>query len=315
MASQVAKELGRHSKRALSTLSGSTSVVPAVPASKRPRKTVKVEQKSDQIVNHEASSSSGRSKRGRSSDVSNKQEPAAAPSKTDSSTAPATKRAKSKRSASKDDANAKAEVKVPADKTEKQHGNVDDAAVYPDGKVRCWTGIDGPMMHYHDSVWGRPSTDSRALFEQLCLQGMQSGISWRIVMNKLENFRKAFDQFDFYKIAKYTDKDFARLMADAGIIRNGAKIRAIINNAKLAVKIENERPGGLVKYLWSFAPTNDSERFISAPLPKTHMRTDFTTKPEDRTHSDCVHPTVSQGVMSKVHAGLAQRHRCICGHC
>ena len=104
-----------------------------------------------------------------------------------------------------------------------------------DGRSRCWwCGQDELYQRYHDTEWGRPNTDDRYLFEKICLEGFQSGLSWITVLRKRENFRKGFDKFDIKKVSKYTEKDIKRLLADEGIIRHRGKIESTINNATRA---------------------------------------------------------------------------------
>ena len=116
--------------------------------------------------------------------------------------------------------------------------------------VRCsWPGIEHPdYTVYHDTEWGVPVFDSQKLFEKLILEGFQSGLSWLTILRKRETFRLAFDQFDAVKIARYTDADRARLLADAGIIRNRLKIDATIDNAKAYLKLQEKRDLGTL--LW-----------------------------------------------------------------
>jgi DNA-3-methyladenine glycosylase I len=103
---------------------------------------------------------------------------------------------------------------------------------------------------YHDNEWGRPLHERDALFERMSLEAFQSGLSWLTILRKRENFRRAFDGFNIEKVARYTDRDVARLMADAGIVRNRAKIDATIANARAAAALEED----LSDLLWSFAP-------------------------------------------------------------
>lgn len=118
--------------------------------------------------------------------------------------------------------------------------------------VRCtWPGIDVPeYTRYHDKEWGVPVADSQKLFEKLILEGFQSGLSWLTILRKRETFRSAFHNFDAARIARYTDKDRARLMADAGIIRNRLKIDATIDNAKAYLALQEG--GDLGVLLWSY---------------------------------------------------------------
>jgi len=120
------------------------------------------------------------------------------------------------------------------------------------GKIRCgWPGNDPLMMEYHDREWGVPLHDDRKLFEFLILEGMQAGLSWRTILHKRENFRKAFHRFDPARVARYGDQALERLMADAGIIRNRAKLRAAINNARRYLEIRKEFKT-FDRYIWGF---------------------------------------------------------------
>lgn len=118
--------------------------------------------------------------------------------------------------------------------------------------MRCpWPGEDPLMIEYHDKEWGKPLHDDRGLFEFLILESFQAGLSWRTVLHKRENFRKAFANFDAKKISKFDRKKFNSLMKDVGIIRNRLKIEAAINNAKCFLAIQKEF-GSFDKYVWSF---------------------------------------------------------------
>lgn len=124
----------------------------------------------------------------------------------------------------------------------------------PDGRPRCgWCGDYAPFFPYHDHEWGFPVANDQRLFEKLCLESFQSGLSWRTILDKRENFRAAFDQFDLHKVAAYTDADRARLLADAGIVRHRGKIDAVINNAARALALIDE-VGSLAAYVWRFEP-------------------------------------------------------------
>ena len=125
------------------------------------------------------------------------------------------------------------------------------ARLHADGKLRCpWPGEDPLYMAYHDAEWGVPEYDDRALFEKLILDGFQAGLSWITILRKRDNFRKAFDDFDPAKIAKYNAKKIEALMNDAGIVRNRSKIEGAVNSAKAYLNIVNE--GGFSKFLWDF---------------------------------------------------------------
>jgi DNA-3-methyladenine glycosylase I len=124
----------------------------------------------------------------------------------------------------------------------------------PDGKPRCrWCAIAPEFLPYHDSEWGFPTSDDRRLFEKLCLEGFQSGLSWRTILAKRENFRAAFHGFDFDKVARFGARDVQRLLGDDGIVRHRGKIEAVINNAQRARELVKEE-GSLAAYLWRFAP-------------------------------------------------------------
>ena len=132
------------------------------------------------------------------------------------------------------------------------------AAIQPfvgdDGRARCWWCHAAPEFPaYHDSEWGFPVTDDTRLFEKLTLEGFQSGLSWRTILNKRENFRAAFAGFDAASVAAFTDADRARLLGDAGIVRHRGKIDAAINNAQRALETA-EKFGSLAAYVWRFEP-------------------------------------------------------------
>ena len=120
-------------------------------------------------------------------------------------------------------------------------------------KKRCpWAGDDPLYTAYHDNEWGVPSHDDRHLFEMLNLEGAQAGLSWITILRKRENYRRAFADWDAAKIARFGQRDFARLMADAGIVRNRLKIRATIENAKAFLNVREEF-GSFDRYIWQFA--------------------------------------------------------------
>ena len=138
----------------------------------------------------------------------------------------------------------------------------------PDGKTRCaWHGNLPDYLAYHDREWGRPVADDRRLFEKICLEGFQSGLSWLTILRKRENFRAAFAGFDFDRIAKFTDADVERLLQDAGIIRHRGKIVSTINNARRAQEMV-AREGSLAAFFWRFEPTAEERpsRFDHATL-------------------------------------------------
>lgn len=123
-----------------------------------------------------------------------------------------------------------------------------------EGRLSCkWHGALPDYKHYHDTEWGNPVSDDIRLFEKLCLEGFQSGLSWLTVLRKRENFRAAFAGFDFEKVALFDEADIERCVADAGIIRHRGKIVSTINNARRAIELRAEF-GSLAKYFWSFEP-------------------------------------------------------------
>ncbi len=124
----------------------------------------------------------------------------------------------------------------------------------PDGRPRCrWCAATPEYLAYHDTEWGFPVDDDRRLFEKLCLEGFQSGLSWRTILAKRENFRAAFHGFDIDRVARFTAGDVERLLADAGIVRHRGKIEAVINNARRAQELVRQE-GSLAAYVWRFEP-------------------------------------------------------------
>lgn len=123
-----------------------------------------------------------------------------------------------------------------------------------DGKMRCWWHGNDPLyLAYHDKEWGRPVKDDVRLFEKICLEGFQAGLSWLTILRKRENFRTAFAGFDFEKVARFNDKRVEKLLQDAGIIRHRGKIEATINNARKVSDLIDEK-GSLAAYFWGFEP-------------------------------------------------------------
>lgn len=124
----------------------------------------------------------------------------------------------------------------------------------PDGQERCrWCDAAPEFLDYHDTEWGFPVSDDHRLFEKLCLEGFQSGLSWRTILAKRENFRAAFHNFDFDRIARFTQRDISRLLKDEGIVRHRGKIEAVINNARCAQDLV-EREGSLATFIWRYEP-------------------------------------------------------------
>lgn len=140
---------------------------------------------------------------------------------------------------------------------------MNDTLPGPDGRHRCsWCLATPGYLHYHDTEWGFPVADDHRLFEKLCLEGFQSGLSWRTILEKRENFRAAFQHFDPVKVAAFTETDIARLLQDAGIIRHRGKIAAAVNNARRMRELL-DREGSLAAFVWRYQPA--APRSAAAP--------------------------------------------------
>jgi DNA-3-methyladenine glycosylase I len=136
-----------------------------------------------------------------------------------------------------------------------------------DGRARCrWCAVAPEFLPYHDTEWGFPVADDRRLFEKLSLEGFQSGLSWRTILAKRGNFRAAFHDFDFDRVARFGARDVKRLLADAGIVRHRGKIEAVINNARRARELV-DRDGSLAAFLWRYEP--EAKRRARAQLVST----------------------------------------------
>jgi DNA-3-methyladenine glycosylase I len=148
-----------------------------------------------------------------------------------------------------------------------------------DGRVRCaWHGNLDDYRHYHDTEWGHPVVSDQRLFEKICLEGFQSGLSWLTILRKREGFRAAFAGFDIDAVASFGDDDIARCVADAGIVRHRGKIVSTINNARRAQALRDEF-GTLARYFWSFEPGPDErparvdwETLVANPTTPTSVR-------------------------------------------
>lgn len=148
-----------------------------------------------------------------------------------------------------------------------------------DGRLRCaWHGGLEDYRRYHDEEWGQPVTDDIRLFEKICLEGFQSGLSWLTILRKRESFRAAFAGFDFDRVAHFDDADIARCLSDPGIVRHRGKIVSTINNARRAQALRDEC-GTLARYFWSFEPTAeerparvDWETIAANPTTPTSVR-------------------------------------------
>ena len=176
----------------------------------------------------------------------------------------------------------------------------------PDGRSRCWWGVSAPdYVAYHDEEWGRPVTDDRGIYEKLTLEAFQSGLSWLTILRKRENFRAAFDDFDFERVADYGARDVERLMADAGIVRNRAKIEAAIANARAARDLA---AGGesLARIAWAHRP--ETERVLREldEIPSITPESKALAKELKRRDFRFVGPTTAYALMQAV--GIVNDH-------
>ena len=149
----------------------------------------------------------------------------------------------------------------------------------PDGKLRCgWCSASPEYVAYHDTEWGRPvHGDDRRLFEKICLEGFQSGLSWLTILRKRENFRRAFAHFEIERVARFTARDVTRLLGDAGIVRHRGKIESTINNARRCEDLVEEF-GSLSDYVWRFEPARRSRpRRLTWDVLKTMATTEEST--------------------------------------
>jgi DNA-3-methyladenine glycosylase I len=180
-------------------------------------------------------------------------------------------------------------------------------------KTRCaWAGTDDPLYcEYHDTEWGVPLHDDGKLFEFLLLEGFQAGLSWRTILRKRENFRRAFDGFDPKKVARYDAKKVAKLMGDPGIIRNGMKIDAAIANAKAFLKVQKEF-GSFDSYLWSFVDGKPIQNKWTRPrdIPAVTPEAERMSEDLKRRGFKFVGPTICYANMQAI--GMVNDHTVDC---
>ena len=183
-----------------------------------------------------------------------------------------------------------------------------DVVIGDDGLARCaWGGSTPDYAVYHDTEWGRPVRDDNGLFERLTLEAFQSGLSWITILRKRPAFREAFAGFDIAKVAEFGEADVERLMADAGIVRNRAKIEAAIANARAAADL----PSGLAALLWSFAPEPRSARPASfAEVPAVTEESKALAKALKRRGFRFVGPTTAYALMQAT--GMVDDHLASC---
>jgi len=180
-----------------------------------------------------------------------------------------------------------------------------------DGVNRCWwAGTAEDYVEYHDTEWGRPVDDDVRLFEKICLEGFQSGLSWLTILRKRENFRKAFAGFDIGAVAAFGADDVERLVHDAGIVRHRGKIVSAINNATRAVEITQEF-GSLAAFVWSYEPTDvEGDRDGEWPVPSTTPTSVALAKDLKRRGWRFVGPTTVYAFMQAM--GLVNDHMAGC---
>lgn len=179
-----------------------------------------------------------------------------------------------------------------------------------DDCVRCWwCGDAADYVHYHDVEWGRPVHDDHRLFEKICLEGFQSGLSWLTILRKRDNFRRAFADFDYHRVARFNRRSVERLLKDAGIVRHRGKIESTINNAKRAIELEREF-GSLSDFFWQYVPPASerpkrmTQKALMA-LPKTPTSTELSKELKRRGWS-FVGPTTVYAFMQAM--GLVNDH-------
>jgi DNA-3-methyladenine glycosylase I len=172
-----------------------------------------------------------------------------------------------------------------------------------DGRPRCFWGAGSPLYtSYHDTEWGRPVRTDDGLFEKVTLEAFQSGLAWITILRKREAFRRAFDDFHIDRVAAYSEADVARLMADAGIVRNRMKIEAALHNARAAADL----PGGLAKLLWSFAPEPRPRPVSRAGIPARTPESTAMAKTLKKRGFTFVGPTTAYALMQAT--GMVDDH-------
>jgi DNA-3-methyladenine glycosylase I len=179
-------------------------------------------------------------------------------------------------------------------------------------RKRCeWAGSDPLYIEYHDKEWGVPVHDNRKIFEMLVLEGAQAGLNWLTVLRKRENYRKAFDNFDPRKVAKYDSEKFQKLLATEGIIRNKLKIRSVIQNARAFLEVQKEF-GSFDAYIWQFVggkPIRNSWKILSE-LPAQTAESEAVSKDLKRRGFSFVGPTICYAHMQAT--GMVNDHVVTC---
>ena len=176
--------------------------------------------------------------------------------------------------------------------------------------TRCWWCGDDPLyVAYHDEEWGRPVTDERALFEGLCLDGAQAGLAWITILRKREGYRKAFEGFDPVRVAAYGEGDVARLLADAGIVRNRAKVQSAINNARTLLSMHTDGES-LSELVWSFQPKKHRRPRRPEDIPAKTPEAEALSKELKRRGFSFVGPTIIYAFMQA--CGVVDDHLASC---
>jgi DNA-3-methyladenine glycosylase I len=175
-----------------------------------------------------------------------------------------------------------------------------------DGVMRCWWCGDDPMyVAYHDDEWGHPVTSDTRLYEKMCLEGFQSGLSWLTILRKRDNFRRAFAEFDIERVAAFTAADVARLLGDAGIVRHRGKIESTINNAQRSIELISD-VGSLFAYVAGFRAERDDGWPLDAPLVASTPESTALSKDLRRRGFTFVGPTTMYAFMQAM--GLVNDH-------
>ena len=183
----------------------------------------------------------------------------------------------------------------------------DGLVIGPDGLARpAWASVDPLLRDYYDTEWGMPVRDERGLFERLSLEAFQSGLSWATILRKRPAFRAAFDDFDPEVIARYAVADVERLLTDAGIVRNRAKILATIANARATLGLREDSDGDLTAYIWSFRPDRTPKPRTIAEVPTSSPESVALSKGLKRKGFAFVGPTTMYALMEAV--GIVDTH-------
>lgn len=187
-----------------------------------------------------------------------------------------------------------------------------DVCVDDTGVSRCWwCGKDPLYIQYHDEEWGHPVFCDNRLFEKICLEGFQAGLSWITILRKRDAFRAAFAQFDFRTVSKFDADVVEQLVSNAAIVRHRGKIQSTINNANRALELLSEF-GSLAKYFWQFEPTSQQERTCRADIISTSSESIALSKDLKRRGWSFVGPTTCYAFMQAM--GLVNDHLTVCAH-